>query len=171
MEHVGQLDRIVTLYGDEVLHADVDGVADSDVVAAAVLAVGDARLLHPEHLADERAEHGRRAARRPGQDRPEPGGLTIGGLVVDEDAHPPVALAHHRRRVQEQGKAQAADVNAVDVARFDVVRQQRTAPVERGLCRQRRPDARAHRVTRARFEVFAVQPPGHSASQVAPVLP
>ena len=34
MEHVGQPDRVLTIQGDEVLDADVDGVADPDVVAA-----------------------------------------------------------------------------------------------------------------------------------------
>src|SRR5205807_2507507 len=79
-------------------------------------AVDDAGPLHAQHLPDERAEHRGRPARLPGQDRSEMLGLVVGRGVIEEDADPPVALAHHRRRVQEQGEAQPAHVDVVDLA-------------------------------------------------------
>ena len=85
MEHVGQLNRVVAFDGDEVLDADVDGIADPYVVAAAVLTVGDGCLVHPEHLADQRAEHRGRPARLPGQHRFELGGLAVGRSVIEVD--------------------------------------------------------------------------------------
>ncbi len=161
MEHVCQLNRIVTFRGDEVLDANIDIVTDPDVVAAAVLAVSDGRLLHAEHFADQRPEHRGRPAELPGQEHAEPLGLAVGRGVIQVDAHPPVALVHDRRRVQEQGKAQAADVNAIDIARLDVIGEKRPAPVERRLRRQPRPGTRADRITRTRLKVRPVNPPCH----------
>ena len=65
MEHVRELNRVVTLDGHEVLDSHVDGIADPDVMAAAILAVGDPRLLDAEHLADKRPQHRGRPARLP----------------------------------------------------------------------------------------------------------
>src|SRR2546425_1159636 len=83
---------------------------------AAVLAVGDGRLSHANHFADQRAEHRGRPAELPGQDRPELLCLAVRRAVIQVDPHPPVALGHDRRRVQEQGETQAADVHTVDLA-------------------------------------------------------
>ena len=38
--------------GHEILDSDIDGIADPDMMAAAIIAVGDTRLLDAEHLAD-----------------------------------------------------------------------------------------------------------------------
>jgi hypothetical protein len=72
MEHVRQLHRIVAFQCDEVLDAHVHRIADPDMVAAAVLAVGDTRLLHADHFADKRPEHRGRPAELPGQHCPKP---------------------------------------------------------------------------------------------------
>jgi len=133
MEHVRQLHRIVAFQRDEVLDAHVHRIADPDMVAAAVLAVGDTRLLHADHFADKRPEHRGRPAELPGQHCPKPLGLTVGRRIIQVDAHPPVALAHHRRRVQEQGETQAADVETNNLARHHVIGQKCPAPVQRCL--------------------------------------
>jgi hypothetical protein len=41
MEHVRQLNRTVAFQRNEVLDANVNGIADPDMVAAAILAIGD----------------------------------------------------------------------------------------------------------------------------------
>ena len=98
------------------------------MVAAAILVVGDTRLLHAEHLADQRPEHRRRPAELPGQDRSELLSLAVRRGVIQVDTDPPVALAHDRRRVQEQGETQAADIRTINLARLHVIGQKRPAP-------------------------------------------
>jgi hypothetical protein len=86
------------------------------MVAASVVVVRDGRLLHAEHFADERPEHRRRPSELPAKERPELFGLGVRRRLIQEDPHPPVALTHDRGRVQEKRKAQAANVDAVDLA-------------------------------------------------------
>src|SRR6185312_2297001 len=75
------------------------------------------------------------------------------------------------RRVQEQGKTQAADVDTIDLARLDVVGQQRPAPVHRRLRGHRRPGTRTDRVARARLEIRPIKPPGHGRPQLRSKTP
>jgi hypothetical protein len=50
VDHVDQLDRILALAGDEILDADVDGITDPDVVAAA-------RAVSPDQVHGHTASH------------------------------------------------------------------------------------------------------------------
>jgi hypothetical protein len=58
--------------------------------------------------------------------------LAVRRGIIQEDAHAPVALAHHRRSVQEQGETQAADIDPVNFTLFDVIGQKSSASVKRG---------------------------------------
>src|SRR6266540_3534727 len=75
---------------------------------AVLPAVVDRGGLDPQHLADQRGEHGHRTAELPGEDRPELVGLLLGGDGVHEQPDPPVAVGHERHR-------EVADVHVVDV--------------------------------------------------------
>jgi hypothetical protein len=52
--------------------------------------------LDPQHLADQRREHGHRPAELAGEDRPELLRLLLGRGGVQEDPNPPVAIGHQR---------------------------------------------------------------------------
>src|SRR4051812_21652726 len=97
---------------DDVLDLEVDRVADPHAVAQAVLLDLDRRALDPEVLADQRPQRLHRAAELAAEDTAQLLGLLVGGRGVDEDAQPPVALAHHLRRVCDGGDGQPAHVRA-----------------------------------------------------------
>jgi len=130
MKDIREPNWILASQCDKVLDTDVDRITDPDMVAAAVVGVGDRCLLHAEHFANQRPEHRGRSAQLPRQYRPELPGLAVRRGVIQVDAHPPVAVGHDRRRVQEEGEAQAANVNTVDLARVHVIGQKRPAPVK-----------------------------------------
>ena len=117
---------------DDVLDLEVDRVADPHAVAQAVLRDLDRRALHAEVLADQRAQRLHRAA----EHAAELLRLLVGGVRVDEDAQPPVAIAHDLRGVGHGRDGQAAHVRALDVTVGDVEDQRDPAAVVVGAERQ-----------------------------------
>jgi len=112
MEDAGHPRRLARLHaeGHHVLDLEVDGVADADRVAQAVLDHRDGRALEAQVLAHQRPERLHGTAEGPGENATELGRLVVGGRRVDEDAEPPVALAHDLGGVHDGGDRQATDV-------------------------------------------------------------
>src|ERR671939_56880 len=95
---------------DEILDLHVDGVADLDPVAKAIVDVLDRRSLHAEVLADEREDVGYWATHLPREDASELLGLLVARPLVHEHPDPPVALRHLPRSVEDQYHAEVAHV-------------------------------------------------------------
>src|SRR5919202_448411 len=101
-------------------HVHVDGVADLDPVAKAIVDVLDRRSLHTEVLADEWEDVGYWATHLPREDAPELLGLLVARPLIHEHPDPPVALRHLSRSVEDQYHAEVAHIRAVDLTGVDV---------------------------------------------------
>src|SRR5215212_3047723 len=89
--------------------------------------------------------------------------LLLGSRGVHEHPDTPVAFGHDLRRVDEHGHAQAAYVNALDLARVDVKDQHQSATLGVGRHREPRSDAWAHHVAGAVLEVGTLYTPCHGS--------
>src|SRR3954447_15659473 len=162
MEHALEPHRLARLDAerDDVLDLEVDPVPDADAVPHAVVLHDNRHALHAEQLADERCEPGHRAAELAAEHLNELVGLLLRRSVVDEHAHPPVALGHDLRSVGDQSDPGPTDVRALDIAFADVEDERDAAEVV-GRPVIERQVAWAHQLTRAGLGVAAGQVPSH----------
>src|SRR5918997_5330325 len=149
---------------DEILDLHVDGVADLDPVATAVVDVLDRRHLHAEVLADERDDVGYGTAHLPREDGTELLSLLFARPLVHEHPDPPVALQHLLWSVEDQHHAEVAHVRAVDLTGVDVPGEHRGAAVVVGGCGEPGGDTGTHYVAIAVLDVRSFQSPSHSLS-------
>ena len=168
MEDVHEPDRFGQPSRGVRLDLDIDQITEAHRERAIRLAPLCRRLLDAEHLADERTQHRGWTAELAAEHAPERASLLLAGRVVQHDTEPPPAVGHDRWGVDHQGKGQATDINAFDVAAVDVEGQHRLAPVVRGRCGQSRPRAWTNRVARAVLEVGTFKGPSHDTAPVHP---
>src|SRR4051812_42580339 len=111
MEHALEAHRLTGLdaEGHDVLDLEIDPVPDPDRVPHSVVLHLDRDALDPEHLADEGGETRHRAAELAAEDPDQLLRLLIRSGLVDEDAHAPLAVGHHLRRIGDQRDPRAAD--------------------------------------------------------------
>src|SRR5829696_4412429 len=106
--------------GYQILDLHVDGIADLDPVAPAIVDVLDRSHLHAEVLADERDDVGQGTAHLPREDAPELLGLLIARPGIHEHSDPPVTFGHLPWSVEDQHHAAIAHLRAVDLSGVDV---------------------------------------------------
>jgi hypothetical protein len=134
-----------SLWRHEILDRNVHLIADPDPMASAVLDVLDGGDLDPEHLADQRRQHGHGTAELAGENRPQLPGLLLGRSRTHEEPDPPVAIGHQWWGVGQHGDRQVAHIDVLDRARIDVEDQHDPAPIVVGRHGQPRGGAGAHR--------------------------
>src|SRR5439155_10138529 len=144
-----------------VLDVDRDVAPDLEVVFVAVVVEFDRVLLDAEHLADQRRKGCHRAAHLPREDARQLVRLLLGGLIVDEQADPPVAIEHLGRRVGDHCDRVVAHVGAVDLATLNVIGEDDLAAILRRGRRKARHRAGAGKVAVAVLEVGSLDCPAH----------
>src|SRR5215210_6373863 len=147
---------------DEILDLNVDGVADLDPVAKAIVDVLDRSYLHAEVLADEWDDVGYGTTHLPREDAPELLGLLFARPLVHEHPDPPVALPRLPWDVDDQHHAAVADVHAVNLAGVDVPGEHRVAALIVGGRRESTSGTGTHYVAVAVLDVRCFQTPCNS---------
>src|SRR5438445_11915215 len=161
VEDTDKLRRLGESLRHVVLAIDRDVASDLQVVLVAVVPEFDRVLLDAEHLGDERREGRHRAAHLPGEDARQLVCLLLGGLIVDEQTDPPVAIEHLGGRVADDRDAVAADIDAVDLASLYVIGEDDLAAILRPGRRKARHRAGAGEVAVAVLEVGSLDCPAH----------
>jgi hypothetical protein len=116
--------RLLAIHPHQLVTAHRQSPRDLGVQRAVRLLERDRRRLHPGYLADQRAQSGQVATRRPGKDRAQGVGLLRGRAVIQVQRHPPAAIRHPLRRAHRHHRVKTRQVHTVLAAASDVPGQQ-----------------------------------------------